>query len=76
MRLLIIVLLALVAFAFVQSYRHHCHFGLNKPWFDCVMGKTAAPEAPAPAPTAAPAPAPEPAPAPAPAPAPSPAPAQ
>jgi hypothetical protein len=71
MRLLFIVLIALAAFAFVQSYRHHCKFGLEKAWFDCVMGKTAAaPEA------AAPTAAPEPAPAPAPAPAPTPAPAQ
>ncbi len=65
MRLLFIILIALVAFAFVQSYRHHCKFGLEKAWFDCVMGKTAAPEAPAPAPAAAPEPAPAPAPAPA-----------
>ena len=69
MRLLLIVLIALVAFAFVQSYRHHCKFGLEKPWFDCVLGRTTATVTPAEAPAPAPAPAEAPAPAPAPAPA-------
>jgi hypothetical protein len=66
MRLILILLIAIIAFGVVQSYRHGCKFG-EAGWFDCVMGRTA--EAPAPASTETPPPAaPEPAPAPAPAP--------
>ena len=69
MRLLLIVLIAVVAFAVVQSYRHHCKFG-DAGWVSCVLHGAAPASAPAPAPAAAPAPAPAPTPAPAPAPAP------
>ena len=40
MRLLLIVLIAVAAFAAVQSYRHNCKFG-EAGWFDCVLGQTA-----------------------------------
>lgn len=68
MRLLLIVLIAIVAFAVVQSYRHGCKFAADQAWVDCVLGRTAATTAAPPAETPAPAPAPaeEPAPAPAP----------
>jgi len=67
MRLLLIVLIAIVAFAVVQSYRHGCKFAMDQAWVDCVMGRTAATTAAPPAAeTPAPAPATEPAPAPAP----------
>ena len=66
MRLLLIVLIAVVAFAVVQSYRHGCKFGMDAAWFDCVLGRTPvaatappAAETPAPAPAAEPAPAPQ-----------------
>jgi hypothetical protein len=39
MRLLLIVLIALVAFAVVQNYRHGCKFG-QAGWSDCVLGRT------------------------------------
>lgn len=68
MRLLLIVLIALAAFAVVQSYRHGCKFGADQAWVNCVLGRTAVATAPAPAPEPAPAPAAEPEPAPAPAP--------
>ena len=60
MRLILIILIAIIAFGVVQSYRHGCKFG-EAGWYDCVMGRAA--EAPAPAstempPPAAPAPAP------------------
>ncbi|MGB6703219.1 hypothetical protein [Methyloceanibacter sp.] len=63
MRLILIILIAVIAFGVVQSYRHGCKFG-EAGWYDCVMGRTA--EAPTPATTETPPPA---APAPAPAPA-------
>ena len=63
MRLILIILIAIIAFGVVQSYRHGCKFG-EAGWYDCVMGRTA--EAPTPATTETPPPA---APAPAPAPA-------
>jgi hypothetical protein len=66
MRLLLIVLIAIVAFAVVQSYRHGCQFAMNATWFDCVLGRTATTTAPPPAAEPAPAPATEPAPEPAP----------
>lgn len=57
MRLILILLIALVAFSVVQSYRHGCKFAPDSVWFDCVLGKapmaTTAPatdEAPPPAP--------------------------
>jgi hypothetical protein len=62
MRLILILLIAIIAFGVVQSYLHGCKF-CEAGWFDCVMGRTAS----APASTEAPAPASEPAPAPAPA---------
>ena len=46
MRLLLIVLIAVVAFVVVQSYRHHCKFG-DVGWFNCVLH--GAPATPAPA---------------------------
>jgi hypothetical protein len=61
MRLILILLIAVVAFCVIQSYRHGCKFTPDSVWFDCVMGKTttaettpppaapAAPETPAPA---------------------------
>jgi hypothetical protein len=66
MRLLLIVLIAIVAFAVVQSYRHGCQFAMNSAWVDCVMGRTATATTPPPAAEPAPAPATEPAPEPAP----------
>ncbi len=57
MRLILILLIAVVAFCVIQSYRHGCKFTPDSVWFDCVMGKTttaattpppAAPETPAP----------------------------
>ena len=62
MRLLLIVLIAVAAFAAVQSYRHNCKFG-ESGWFDCVLGQTA---------TTTTTPATDPAPEPAPSPSPSP----
>jgi len=67
MRLILILLVLIAAFAVIQSQRHGCSFG-QEGWMGCVMGKSteATPAAEMPAP-AAPAPAPaEPAPAPAP----------
>jgi hypothetical protein len=61
MRLILILLIAVVAFCVIQSYRHGCKFTPDSVWFDCVMGRTttaattppppppAAPETPAPA---------------------------
>ena len=46
MRLILIILIAIIAFGVVQSYRHGCKFG-EAGWYDCVMGRTA--EAPTPA---------------------------
>ncbi|MGH6824334.1 hypothetical protein [Methyloceanibacter sp.] len=53
MRLILIVLIAIIAFGVVQSYRHGCKFG-EAGWVGCVMGRTA--EAPAPASTETPPP--------------------
>jgi hypothetical protein len=68
MRLLLIVLIAVIAFAVVQSYRHGCKIAADAAWVNCVLGRSAVeattpPAAEAPAPAAEPAPA-EPAPAP------------
>lgn len=52
MRILLILLILVAAFALVQSHRHNCTFG-EAGWFDCVLGRTATPtttETPAPAP--------------------------
>ena len=54
MRLILIILIAIIAFGVVQSYRHGCKFG-EAGWYDCVMGRTA--EAPTPATTETPPPA-------------------
>ena len=54
MRLILIILIAIIAFGVVQSYRHGCKFG-QAGWYDCVMGRAA--EAPAPASTETPPPA-------------------
>ena len=67
MRLLLIVLIAVAAFAAVQSYRHNCKFG-ESGWFDCVLGQTATTTttpttgdaAPAPEPAPSPSPSPQP----------------
>lgn len=67
MRLLLIVLIAVIAFAVVQSYRHGCKFAADAAWVNCVLGRAAveatappAAETPAPAPAeSAPAPAPQ-----------------
>jgi hypothetical protein len=64
MRLILILIIAAIAFGVVQGYRHGCKFG-EAGWFDCVMGRTAAtstptsgeappPATPAPAPAAPP----------------------
>jgi hypothetical protein len=66
MRLLLIVLIAVIAFAVVQSYRHGCKFAADEAWFNCVLGRTTVATTPTPAPEPAPAPATEPAPSPAP----------
>jgi hypothetical protein len=66
MRLLLIVLIAVIAFAVVQSYRHGCKFAADAAWVNCVLGRAAV-EATTPPAAETPAPAPaEPAPAPAP----------
>jgi len=57
MRLLFILLIAVVAFCVIQSYRHGCKFSPDAVWFDCVLGKTATEATPAPASEEAPAPA-------------------
>ena len=68
MRLILILLIAAIAFGVVQGMRHGCKFAFDRATYDCIMhGK---PIEATPAATEAPAPAPEPAPAPAPAPAP------
>lgn len=65
MRLILILLIAAIAFGVVQGMRHGCKFAFDRATYDCIMGKTA--EA-TPAATETP-PASEPAPAPAQAPA-------
>jgi hypothetical protein len=66
MRLILILLIAAIAFGVVQGIRHGCKFGFDRATYDCIMqGKPAEPT-PAATETPAPAPAPEPAPAPAP----------
>jgi hypothetical protein len=71
MRLLLIVLIAVAAFAAVQSYRHQCKFGVDAAWLDCVLGRgaesttTSTPgesPAPSPAPETSPSPSPSPSP--------------
>jgi hypothetical protein len=66
MRLILILLIAAIAFGVVQGIRHNCKFGFDRATYDCIMGRTAETT---PAATETPAPAAEPAPAPAPAPA-------
>jgi hypothetical protein len=68
MRLILILIIAAIAFGVVQGVRHGCQFGLNKATLNCILHRPAAT-----APTAKEAPAPAPAPAPSPAPAPAPA---
>lgn len=66
MRLLLIVLIAIAAFAVVQSYRHNCKFAPDATWVDCVLGRTAetttptTSESPSPAPETEPSPSPSP----------------
>lgn len=71
MRLILILLIAAIAFAVVQGMRHGCKFGFDRATYECIMGRTAETT---PAATETPAPAPEPAPSSEPAPAPAPAP--
>lgn len=61
MRLILILLIAVVAFVVVQNYRHDCKWGEDK-WFDCILGR--APVATTTPTTEAPSPSPEPSPAP------------
>jgi hypothetical protein len=64
MRIILILLIAAIAFAVVQGMRHGCKFALDRATYDCIMhGK---PVEATPAATETPAPATEPAPAPAP----------
>jgi hypothetical protein len=65
MRLILILLIAAIAFGVVQGMRHGCKFAFDRATYDCIMGRSAETT---PAATETPAPAPEPAPAPAPAP--------
>lgn len=55
MRIILILIIIAAIFAFVQTKRHNCEWGDFNPWFNCVIGKTAAP-ASAPATPAAEAP--------------------
>lgn len=64
MRLILILLIAAIAFGVVQGMRHGCKFAFDRATYDCIMGRTAETT---PAATETPAPAAEPAPAPAPA---------
>ena len=64
MRLILILLIAAIAFGVVQGMRHGCKFGLDRATYDCIMGRSAettpaATETPSPAPEPAPAPAPQ-----------------
>ena len=66
MRLILILIIAAIAFGVVQGVRHDCQFGLNKATLNCILHRSAATaptagEAPAPAPAPSPAPAPTPA---------------
>jgi len=67
MRLILILIIAAIAFGVVQGVRHGCQFGLNRATLNCIMHRPVAttPAAEAPAPSPAPTPAPAPAPAPA-----------
>jgi hypothetical protein len=65
MRLILILLIAAIAFGVVQGMRHGCKFAFDRATYDCIMGRSAETT---PAATETPSPAPEPAPAPAPAP--------
>jgi hypothetical protein len=60
MRLILILLIAAIAFGVVQGMRHGCKFAFDRATYDCIMGRTAETT---PAATEAPAPAAEPAPA-------------
>jgi hypothetical protein len=66
MRLILILLIAAIAFGVVQGMRHGCKFAFDRATYDCIMGRTAETT---PTATETPAPAAEPAPTPAPAPA-------
>jgi hypothetical protein len=71
MRLLLILLIAVAAFAAVQSYRHQCKFAADAAWVDCVLGRgaestTTSGESPAPSPAPETAPSPSPSPSPSP----------
>jgi hypothetical protein len=65
MRLILILLIAAIAFGVVQGMRHSCKFAFDRATYDCIMGRSAettpaATETPSPAPELAPAPAPAP----------------
>jgi hypothetical protein len=62
MRLILILLIAAIAFGVVQGMRHGCKFAFDRATYDCIMGRTAE-TTPTPAATETPAPAAEPAPA-------------
>jgi hypothetical protein len=55
MRILLVVIVVLAIFAFVQNQRHGCKWGEPswQGWFDCVLGKSssATPAETTPAPT-------------------------
>jgi hypothetical protein len=64
MRLILILIIAAIAFGVVQGVRHGCQFGLNRATLHCILRGTRAatptaetPPAPAPSPAQAPAPA-------------------
>lgn len=65
MRLILILIIAAIAFGVVQGVRHGCQFGLNRATLSCILhgapAKTATPAAETPAPSPAPAPTPAPA---------------
>lgn len=60
MRLILILLIAAIAFGVVQGMRHGCKFAFDRATYDCIMGRTAETT---PAATETPTPAAEPAPA-------------
>jgi hypothetical protein len=63
MRLIVILIIAAIAFGVVQGVRHGCQFGLNRATLHCIL--RGAPVAATPTAETPPAPSPAPAPAPA-----------
>jgi hypothetical protein len=68
MRLIVILIIAAIAFGVVQGVRHGCQFGVNRATLNCILHGTpvavtpTAGETPSPPPVTAPAPSPAPAP--------------